>query len=82
MAEIKNEIVDSESKGLKEESIKDYASRRLVELRNYEQQMIGQHTKMQNSVAQLNSEIIATRGIIGEMMRIIGDEDQIPPEKP
>lgn len=78
MTEIDGEIVDDELKESTEENMKDYASRRLTELRNYEQQLVGQLTKFQQSLANLNTELVATRGIIGEMLRIIGDEEPNP----
>lgn len=65
-----------------DESLKDYASRRLVELKNYEQQLVARLQQLQQALNDVNTELVATRGVIGEMTRIITPPPEAPSEKP
>jgi len=66
----------------KEESLKDYASRRLTELKNYEQQLVNKSSQLQAALNQTNAELVATRTVIVEMTRIINDQQIPPPTNP
>jgi len=65
-----------------DESLKDYASRRLVELKNYEQQLVSKSNQLQTALNQTNNELVSCRAVIGEMTRIINDQQIPPPTNP
>jgi len=64
------------------ESLKDYASRRLTELKNYEQQLVDKMSQLQAALNQTNTELISCRAVIGEMTRVIEDKVLPPPKNP
>lgn len=79
-----NETTDESTTRPPEESLKDYASRRLVELKNSERQFMTTLNQAQANLERAQADLIACRGRIDEMVLIIqGGEskDNSPPEK-
>ena len=65
-----------------EESLMDYASRRLVELKNAEQKFVNNLTIAQANLEKAHADLISCRGRIDEMLRIINDTESGLPAKP
>ena len=70
-----------EAKKPEEDSLMDYASKRLVELKNSEQMFMNAVAKARNDLETQQANLIACRGRIDEMTRIIQGQTP-PPKKP
>ena len=65
-----------------EESLKDYASRRLVELKNAEQKFVQNINNTSIALEQSKANLIACKARINEMERIITGDNSPLPAKP